>query len=59
MKNYNNAYMAELSEKEMMENNGGMPWLIPLVAGAILCDVLLNPKESWETIKEGWEAGKR
>ena len=59
MKQINNAYMAELSEKEMKENNGGMPWIIPFLGGALLGDILLNPREHWEAFKEGFRDGQK
>lgn len=59
MKTTNNAYMAELSVEEMKEKNGGLPWILPFLGGALLGDILLNPSEHWEAFKEGFREGQK
>ena len=65
MKQINNAYMAELSEKEMKENNGGfalIPWIVKaayVVAVDVVIDVVSNPKEHWNAFKEGFREGQK
>ncbi len=54
MKNYDNAYMAELTEQEMMEENGGMPWIIPWVIGSLAWSIIDNYEECAAAFNEGW-----
>lgn len=64
MKNYNNAYMAELTEQEMMENNGGIVWVplivkgLEILAAAVATDLILSGEETADAFMEGYRNGR-
>ena len=62
MKNYNNAYMAELTEQELVENNGGIWPLIvkglEILAVAVATDLILSGGETADAFMEGYRNGR-
>ena len=64
MKNFNNAYMAELTEQELMENNGGIVWVpiivkgLEILAAAVATDLILSGGETVDAFMEGYHNGR-
>ena len=54
MKNYNNAYMAELTEQELVENNGGIwEFIAGAIIGGMIYDIVCHPRETLDSFNAG------
>ncbi|MGL5317430.1 MAG: class IIb bacteriocin, lactobin A/cerein 7B family [Bacteroidales bacterium] len=50
--------MTELQDAEVMEVNGGGWWFPALIGGTILADIILDYKESYDALIDGYTERK-